>query len=180
MNPGRFGHAAFNQRVNASRRLHECELERLGDLKAHLVVQDHNRIVHEITAAHGGLEVELRGDGILLAFARPEQALHCAVALQRAFVEYSSTHRDAPIHLRIGVHTGEAIKDADTFFGRSVVHAFRISDLARGREILVSANTKKLVERSMVLRFEDEREVDLKGLEGKHRVYSVRWEAATT
>jgi class 3 adenylate cyclase len=154
-------------------------LEQLGDLRAHLVVQDYNRIVHKITAAHGGHEVELRGDGILLAFARPEQALRSAVALQRAFAQYSSTHRDAPIHLRIGVHTGEAIQNADTFFGRSVVHAFRISDLARGRQILVSADTKERVEGSMALHFEDEREVDLKGLEGRHRVYSVRWEAAT-
>ena len=38
-------------------------LERLGDLAAHQIVQTHNALVREQTAAHGGHEVELRGDG---------------------------------------------------------------------------------------------------------------------
>ena len=46
------------------------------------------------------------------------------------------------IHVRIGMHTGKAIRDADTFFGKTVILASRIASQADGDEILVSADTK--------------------------------------
>ncbi len=148
-------------------------LERLGDLAAYQLVQEHNTIVREQTKAHGGHEVELRGDGFLLAFASARQAVQCAIALQRAFLARNESDTE-PISIRIGLHTGEAIKDADKFFGKTVVQAFRIADLARGGEILVSLLTKELVESAGDLAFDDGREVELKGLEGTHRVFGVR------
>ncbi len=151
-------------------------LERLGDLAAHQLVQEHNAIVREHTAIHDGREVELRGDGFLLAFASPLHALRCAVALQRAFAARNTSHSDQPLRIRIGLHTGEAIKDADTFFGRTVVEAFRIADLANGAEILVSAETHDRVQDSDGPRFDAGRDVELKGFEGTRRVFGVRWE----
>ncbi|MEE9280556.1 MAG: adenylate/guanylate cyclase domain-containing protein, partial [Myxococcota bacterium] len=149
-------------------------LERLGDLAAHQLVQAHNAIVREQTKAHGGHEVELRGDGFLLAFASARQAVLCAIALQRALLARNEADSE-PIRIRIGLHTGEAIKDADKFFGKSVVQAFRVADLAQGGEILVSSFTKNLVQRAGDLAFDEGREVQLKGLEGTHRVFGVRW-----
>ena len=42
--------------------------ERLGDRAALGVVRAHNEIVRREVEAHGGFEVELRGDGFLVAF----------------------------------------------------------------------------------------------------------------
>ncbi|MEE9279176.1 MAG: adenylate/guanylate cyclase domain-containing protein, partial [Myxococcota bacterium] len=151
-------------------------LERLGDLAAHELVQSHNAIVREQTRAHGGHEVELRGDGFLLAFASARQAVLCAIALQRAFAARAADDPGEEIRIRIGVHTGEAIKDADKFFGKSVVQAFRVADLAAGGELLVSSLTKDLVASAGDLAFDEGREVSLKGLAGMHRVFPVRWE----
>jgi class 3 adenylate cyclase len=150
-------------------------LERLGDLAAHRIVRDHNAIVREQTQEHGGHEVELRGDGFLLAFGSARQAVLCAIALQRAMARHSE-RAEHPIRIRIGLHTGEAIRDAERFFGQSVVQAFRIADLARGGEILISSLTRDLVRTAGDLAFEEEREVELKGLAGTHRVHAVRWE----
>ncbi len=150
-------------------------LERLGDQGAYELVQEHNVIVREQTTAHGGHEVELRGDGFLLAFASARRAVQCAIALQRAFLARNEAASE-PIRVRIGLHTGEAIKDADKFFGRSVVQAFRVADLARGGEILVSSPTRDLVAGIEDLPFDEGREVQLKGLEGTHSVFSVGWE----
>jgi class 3 adenylate cyclase len=151
-------------------------LERLGDLKSHLIVQDHNTIIRSQTTLHEGREVEVRGDGVLLAFPSAARAAQCTIALQRAFADYNESHQEHSIHIRLGLHSGEVIKDADTFFGKSVVHAFRVADLARGREILVSEATRSLIEGSGAFRFDPERLVELKGLEGQHRVSSLRWE----
>ena len=150
-------------------------LERLGDIAAHEVVQAHNAIVRERTAAHRGHEVELRGDGFLLAFASARQAVLCAIDLQRAFATRNAEQAEHPIQIRIGLHTGETIKDADKFFGKSVVQAFRVADLARGDEILISSLTRELVQTAGDLSFDDGREVKLKGLAGTHRVHAVRW-----
>ena len=150
-------------------------LERLGDNAAHALVQSHNEIVRHQTREFGGHEVELRGDGFLLAFPSARQAALCAVALQRAFSARGTDDADHPIRIRIGLHTGETIRDADTFFGKSVVQAFRIADLAGGDEILLSAMTHDLVESAGDLQFDEGREVELKGLSGVHRVFALDW-----
>ncbi|MEE9279178.1 MAG: protein kinase [Myxococcota bacterium] len=151
-------------------------LEGLGDIAAHELMQEHNAIVREQTRLHGGHEVELRGDGFLLAFASARQAVLCAIALQRAFHARSSANLDQAIRIRIGLHTGETIKDADKFFGKSVVQAFRVADLAGGGEILVSSLTRDLVANAGDLALDEGREVELKGLAGAHRVFAVSWQ----
>ena len=149
--------------------------ERLGDRRAHEVVQSHNRIVREQLAAHDGYEVELQGDGFLLAFGSARKAALCAIGIQRALAAHNEAGGDPPIRVRIGLHTGEAIKDADKFFGKTVIQAYRIADHARAGEILVSSLFKQLVESAGDLRFEAARQVELKGLSGTHQLYAVAW-----
>jgi class 3 adenylate cyclase len=150
--------------------------ERLGDLEAREVIRRHNAVVREQLSAHGGYEVELQGDGFLLAFSSARSALLCAIAIQRAFAAYSEAHPDEPIRVRIGLHTGEALKDADKFFGKTVILAARIASVARGGEILASSLLKELTESTGDLRFGAAREVDLKGLSERQRVHAVEWE----
>jgi class 3 adenylate cyclase len=149
-------------------------LERLGDVAAHQLVAEHNAIVQATTRTHQGQEVELRGDGFLLAFADPDQALRCAIALQRAFVDRNTTAQ-IPMRIRIGLHTGETIRDADSFFGRSVVAAFRIADLAAGGEILVSQAIRAAVD-AAEFAFDAGRDVTLKGFDGRQTLFSVGWQ----
>jgi class 3 adenylate cyclase len=150
--------------------------EQLGDAAMHRLMQVHHHIVREQTAAHGGHEVELRGDGFLLAFADGPGAVRCAVALQSAFARHSRENPGEALRVRIGLHTGEVIQDRDTFFGKTVIQAFRIADLAVGGEILVSSDLRALVEDLAELRFDEPREVSLKGMSGRHRIFPVRWQ----
>jgi class 3 adenylate cyclase len=150
--------------------------ESLGDLKAREVIRAHNAIVREQLAAHQGHEVELQGDGFLLAFGSARRAVLCAIALQRAFEAYSREHAEQPIRVRIGLHTGEALKDAEKFFGKSVILASRIAAQATAGEILVSSLLKQLTESTGDLRFGGEREVPLKGISEPQRVHTVEWQ----
>jgi class 3 adenylate cyclase len=150
--------------------------ERLGDLAAREVIRRHNAIVREQLAAHEGYEVELQGDGFLLAFPSARRALLCAIAIQRAFAAYSEAHPEEPIRVRIGLHTGEALRDADRFFGKTVILAARIAGQARGGEILASALLKKLTESTGDLRFGKGREVELKGISERQRLHAVEWQ----
>ncbi len=56
-----------------------------------------------------------------------------------------------------------------------MIQAFRIADQARGGEILVSSRVRELAEGATDLRFDEGREVLLKGLSGTHRIFGVHW-----
>ncbi len=81
----------------------------------------------------------------------------------------------APILVRIGLHTGEPIKEADDFFGKHVNLAARIAGQAQGGEILVSSLLRELTDSSGEFAFGDRRAVELKGLSGAHQVFTVTW-----
>ena len=145
--------------------------DRLGDRQAFEVLKGHNQVVRDQVAAYGGFEVKSQGDGFMVAFSSARQAVLCAIAIQKAL----AGQRDEPVRVRMGLHTGEAIKDADDFFGRNVIFAARIADQAEGGEILVSSLVKELTESGGEFAFENGREVALKGLSGTGKVYSVSW-----
>jgi class 3 adenylate cyclase len=150
--------------------------ERLGDREAHRVIRAHNAIVREQLRAHGGVELELQGDGFLLAFGDPVAALRCAIAIERTLAAYSAEHPEQPIRVRIGLHTGEAIKEAEGFFGKTVILAARIAAQARGGEILVSAVVKEATARAPDVRFGETREARLKGLASAYALHAVAWD----
>jgi class 3 adenylate cyclase len=147
--------------------------ERLGDQRWLDLLRAHNAIVRRHVRAHGGFEVKSQGDGFMLAFASARRAVGCAIAIQRAFSAYSAEHPDDPLRVRIGLHTGEAIRDQDDFFGRTVVLAARIGAVARGGETLVSSLLRELTASSGEFVFDGGRDIELKGLAGTHRVYAV-------
>jgi class 3 adenylate cyclase len=154
--------------------------ERLGDLRAQEILRAHGAIVREQVTAHGGLEVKAQGDGFMVVFSSGRRAILCAIAVQRALAGYSARHPDEPIRVRIGLHTGEVIREADDFFGKNVILAARIAAKARGGEILVSSVLKELTESAGDLPFGDVRVVDLKGISGVRQVWEVRWAGSPT
>ena len=147
--------------------------ERLGDLRWLELLRAHHAIVREQVHQHGGFEVKSQGDGFMIAFPSARRAVQCACAIQRAIDSGLGEHPDGPIRLRIGLHTGEAIREEADFYGKNIVFAARIADEARGGEILASSVVKQLTESAGDLRFENEREIQLAGLTGTHRVYNV-------
>ena len=81
-----------------------------------------------------------------------------------------------PIHVRIGLHSGEAIKEGEDFFGKNVILAARIASQALGGEILVSSLLKALVDSAGDTSWGESRSVELKGLSGMHEIYPVAWQ----
>jgi class 3 adenylate cyclase len=149
--------------------------ERLGDVSWMELLREHNRIVREQVTAHAGFEVKSQGDGFMVAFASASRAVECAVAVQRAFAAAAEEEPDEAIRVRIGLHTGEAIRERDDFFGRNVILAARIAAQAQGGEVLVSSLLKELTEADADVRFGEPRELSLKGLSGTYRVHTVEW-----
>jgi hypothetical protein len=76
------------------------------------------------------------------------------------------------------LHTGEVIRDGKTFFGKTVILAARIAASALGGEILVSSVLRDLVGEVAGVPFGRLREVELKGLTGKHGLCAVGWDGS--
>jgi class 3 adenylate cyclase len=146
-------------------------LSRLGDHAWRDLLRRHNAVIRESVTAHGGRVVQTEGDGSMLAFASARRAVSCAQEIQRRIGE-TFRPQEAAIRVRIGVHTGDALNEVDGYFGRSVHYAARVASNAGGGEILVSSVVKELVAGPGIT-FRDGREVELKGIEGLHRLYAV-------
>jgi class 3 adenylate cyclase len=147
--------------------------ERLGDVRWLELLRAHNSIVRDQVKTCGGFEVKSQGDGFMMAFPSARRAIECARAIQQAIARELDQHPDGPIRVRIGLHTGEAIREESDFYGKNVVVAARIADEARGGEIIASSVVKQLTESAGDVHFEDGREVELAGLSGVHTLYRV-------
>jgi class 3 adenylate cyclase len=151
--------------------------ERLGDERWLRLLREHNAIFREQIGRHDGYEVKSQGDGFMLAFPDPCEALECAIDVQRAFAERERAEAGEPLRVRIGLHTGEVISEEGDYFGKNVIVAARIAAQATGGEILVSEELRQAAStrNGGRLRFDDGRELELKGLAGRHRVYRAEW-----
>ena len=151
--------------------------ERLGDAGARVVLREHEGIVREALAAHGGAEVKAMGDGFMATFATASRAVECAIQIQRAFEARNrerGTGNKEPVRVRIGLNAGEPVAEDRDLFGTSVNMAARIAAQAGGGEVLASDVVRQLVAGKGFL-FSDTGEVTFKGFEDPVRVYQVRW-----
>lgn len=110
---------------------------RLGDADYADVLAGHRRTVREVVAANHGTEVGTQGDGFLVTFPGPRQAVACAVALQRR-LHAERDDADRVPHVRIGVHAGEVHDREGDVVGRMVNVAARVAETGGADEIVVT------------------------------------------
>ena len=133
------------------------------------------RSVRRQIGEHAGQEVKTIGDSFMVAFDSARKAVECALGVQRALHDYNRRHPAHPVKVRIGLHTGEAIRDGNDLFGTSVDAAARIMAQADGEQILVSDILKSVLGAAKDLEFKDRKRVRLKGFTERWRLWEVIW-----
>jgi len=121
--------------VEGSTRLWETQPGEMSAAMARL-----NEIAAEVIAVHGGVRPVEQGEGdsFVAAFARPSDAVACALKLQLAPL--------APIRLRVGLHTGEVqLRDEENYAGPTINRTARLRDLGHGGQTVLSGVTEALV-----------------------------------
>jgi class 3 adenylate cyclase len=142
--------------------------ERIGDRAWVRLISGHDRLIRRHVKEHSGHVVKSQGDGFMIAFAQPDQAVRCSVDVQR-----SLRKRPNGIRVRIGIHMGKSVRRGDDLFGRNVAMAARVAGQADGGEILVSEVVRDAVIDDGDIEFGQSRDVELKGFSGSHRLYAV-------
>ena len=142
--------------------------ERIGDRAWVRLIGRHDKMIRRYVKSHQGHVVKSQGDGFMIAFAEPEQAVRCSVDVQRALRQ-----RPNGIRVRIGIHTGKSVRRGDDLFGRNVALAARVAAHADGGQTLVSEPVRDAIVGEDIS-FDDGNDVELKGFAGQHRLYAVK------
>lgn len=97
-------------------------------------------VLEPLTVGHEGRIVDYAGDGVLVHFPSTIRAVECAIAIQRAAAERDpEVPPDRRMALRIGVHAGDVIVDADGgIYGDAVNIAARLEQLVEPGGVCLS------------------------------------------
>jgi class 3 adenylate cyclase/DNA-binding CsgD family transcriptional regulator len=151
-------------------------LDRLGDDANEELRRTHFALLREAVGATRGREVKSLGDGLMVAFASPVEALRCAVEMQRAVAAHNQQDPTRAVEIRVGLHLGDPPRDDDDFFGTAVVVARRLCDRAAGGQILVSELLAGVAGPRAGYRFRRLGRLHLKGLAEPVAAMAVEWE----
>jgi pimeloyl-ACP methyl ester carboxylesterase len=136
-----------------------------GDERWRAVLERFGQISTELAERFGGMVLKSTGDGHLMTFEGPTQAIRCAEALR-------SDAEELGIEIRAGIHTGECELLESDIGGIAVHIAARILGQAGAGEILVSRTVCDLVVGSGT-GFDDRGHVELRGVPGTWQLLAV-------
>ncbi|MDQ0284161.1 adenylate/guanylate cyclase domain-containing protein [Rhodococcoides fascians] len=145
--------------------------EELGDRGWVKLLEKHNKLIRKHVDDHGGHVVKSQGDGYMIAFSDPAEAVRCGVEVQEALQK--NPDRWDRIRVRMGVHVGSSVRRGDDLFGLNVAMAARVANQAEGGEILVSEPVRDAIARADGLTLGTPRDVELKGMSGSFQLYPV-------
>ena len=138
--------------------------DELGDKGWMKILSRHDDIVRAAISRHHGHVVKNQGDGFMVVFTDPGDALSAAIRMHRNLSGVKGKVLSTPIAIRIGIHRGPVVARDGDFYGLNVALAARIAAEARGKETLVSESVRdELADRSAFV-FTDPVEVALKGV----------------
>jgi adenylate cyclase len=149
--------------------------EELGDARWVRLLEAHDALVRAQIARHRGHVVKSQGDGFMVVFGAPADAVHAATNIQRELTTGTGRRlRRTPLRVRIGIHVGPAISRDNDYFGRNVAMAARVAAQAGGGEIVVSDEVRTALDDDEFT-LHPAGEVELKGLADVHALWTVDW-----
>jgi class 3 adenylate cyclase len=150
--------------------------EEYGDAAAARLASKFADLVRDGVEMRGGDLIQPRGDEALAVFESARQAIRAAMDLQAMFSNEVGADAELPLHVGIGIDSGEAVPVDDDYRGAALNVAARLSALAHGDQVLISAGTARLAGRLPGLRYVDRGKANLKGIDGPTHVMRIAWE----
>jgi TolB-like protein/class 3 adenylate cyclase len=141
----------------------------LARLKAH-----RRELIDTKIAEHRGRIVKTTGDGLLVEFASPVEAVRCAGEIQKAMREREgSLAEDQRIEIRIGINLGDVIIDEGDVYGDGVNIAARLEALADPGSVVISSAVFEQVRDRVPDSFEDLGDQQVKNIARPVREYRL-------
>jgi class 3 adenylate cyclase len=155
--------------------------ERVGDLVAFDLVNEHFRLLQEIIASERGAVVKTIGDAVMATFETPDRAIAAAIRMREAMSDLGAERQHQSLSLKMGIHEGSCLavtlNAQQDYFGQTVNIASRVQGLAASRSIVV---TEQVVENAQARTLLESkglkptpRRVALSGIADKVSVYEI-------
>src|SRR4029077_7252504 len=116
--------------------------DRVGDLVAFDLVNEHFRLLQKIIASERGAVVKTIGDAVMATFATPDRAVAAAIRMREAMSDLGAERQHQSLHLKMGIHEGSCLavilNEQQDYFGQTVNIASRVQGLAASRAIMVT------------------------------------------
>ena len=151
--------------------------EVLGNVKATQVVTRLTDWIGKVCASKQGRVVKNLGDGVLMVFARNDDAIEAVIEMQRSHTERIKTWPDnAKMRLQVGLARGEVIEQDADFFGDAVNLASRLSDLSGPEQILGADSVIDQLAADSTVRVRSLGAMEIRGRNEACMVYRVEWQ----
>ena len=129
-------------------------------------------------ARHRGRIVKTTGDGLLVEFSSPVEAVRWAVEMQQGMIDRNAdVPDDRRILFRVGINLGDVIVDDKDLYGDAVNIAARLESLAEPGGICISRTVHDQIRDRLPLAFEDMGEQRVKNIARPVRAYMLRPDA---
>jgi class 3 adenylate cyclase len=155
--------------------------ERVGDLTAFDLVNEHFRLLQEIIASERGAVVKTIGDAVMATFETPDRAIAAAIRMREAMSDLGAERQHQSLGLKMGIHAGSCLavtlNAQQDYFGQTVNIASRVQGLAASRSIVVTESVVENAKARSLLETKGltptPRSVALSGIADKVSVYEI-------
>ena len=133
----------------------------------------HNALLREEIEKNGGRVIKAVGDAFLADFSSAVNAVHCAVSIQKRFIQYRGETGKTQ-QVRIGrIHLGDVVLTDNDMFGESVNIAERIQHLAEPGGVSVSQDVFNTIRNKAEFKTVSLGRKELKNISGKIEIFKV-------
>jgi len=155
--------------------------DRVGDLVAFDLVNEHFRLLQEIIASERGAVVKTIGDAVMATFETPDRAIAAAIRMREAMSDLGAERQHQSLRLKMGIHEGSCLavilNEQQDYFGQTVNIASRVQGLAASRAIMVTESVVENADARALLQSNGlkptRRSVALTGIADKVSVYEI-------
>jgi adenylate cyclase len=132
------------------------------------------RRIESLVKQFGGRIVDAPGDNMLIEFPSEVGAVSCAIEVQRMLEALRQAASGSALHMRIGLHSGEALARCGRLYGDPVNIAARLQTAADSDGIMFSETVAKYLPDSMQRTVEDVGPRQYKNVPYTVRTYRAR------
>ena len=138
------------------------------------ILQERREAIDGIIDEHAGIIFGSAGDSVIAEFSSPIKAAEAAVATQLKMKTMNVDQAESDqMTFRVGINIGDVMVTDDNLFGDAVNIAARLEAAAKPAGICVSKTVFDMINRKIMVSFEDAGDLELKNIEFPIKAFHV-------
>ena len=146
----------------------------MDEVKTLIILKERREAIDGIIHEHGGIIFGSAGDSVIAEFSSPIKAAEAAVATQLKMKTMNVDQAESDqMTFRVGINIGDVMISDDNLFGDAVNIAARLEAAAKPAGICVSKTVFDMINRKIMVSFEDAGDLELKNIEFPIKAFHV-------